>query len=419
MSRKTITPKYRLHRPSGRAVATFNGKDHYLGKHGSPESEELYKQKVGQWLMRGRQTPGNKATEATNVRMLCAGFIEQGKIEKEFKVCQHTLVAIRWLEEMYGSTKVADFGPLDLKALRSRLVTTNVKRPRRVMPYTLTRTYINQLINRIQIMFRWGASVGLVPASTWHALTSLRPLMRGRGNAREGKTVGPVDQKHVDAVLELASPQTKAMIQLQLLTGMRSEEMTRMRTVDINRHGPPIKLDDGRTVPVWWYTPQSHKTEHHGKKRIIPMGPEAQGIITPFLKLDLTAALFSTVEGYRNKVRIQPKHPKGFFLYAIKMQKRRRCRPFYTSQVWYNTLRRLNNKADEVAHLRNPHIPKDQRIVEQWHPHQLRHNAATFLTQRYGIENARIMLGHTSVSTTQIYAERDLAKMAKIAAEVG
>src|SRR5437763_1439926 len=33
-------PSYRLHRPTGQAVVTLNGKDLYLGRHGSPESQE-------------------------------------------------------------------------------------------------------------------------------------------------------------------------------------------------------------------------------------------------------------------------------------------------------------------------------------------------------------------------------------------
>ncbi len=29
-------PKYRKHKSSGRAIVPLDGKDHYLGKHGSP-----------------------------------------------------------------------------------------------------------------------------------------------------------------------------------------------------------------------------------------------------------------------------------------------------------------------------------------------------------------------------------------------
>ena len=36
------TPKYRLHKPTGQAVVTIDGKDRYLGKHGTAESREGY-----------------------------------------------------------------------------------------------------------------------------------------------------------------------------------------------------------------------------------------------------------------------------------------------------------------------------------------------------------------------------------------
>jgi integrase len=33
-------PSYRLHRQSGQAIVTFNGRDVLLGAHGSPESRQ-------------------------------------------------------------------------------------------------------------------------------------------------------------------------------------------------------------------------------------------------------------------------------------------------------------------------------------------------------------------------------------------
>ncbi len=35
-------PKYRHYKPKDLAVVRIDGKDHYLGKHGSPESWERY-----------------------------------------------------------------------------------------------------------------------------------------------------------------------------------------------------------------------------------------------------------------------------------------------------------------------------------------------------------------------------------------
>jgi len=44
------------------------------------------------------------------------------------------------------------------------------------------------------------------------------------------------------------------------------------------------------------------------------------------------------------------------------------------------------------------------RKAHRWHPHQLRHNAATVLRKEYGIEVAKIILGHATLSATQVYA---------------
>src|SRR5262245_35430468 len=48
------TPKYRLHRPSGQAVVTLNGRDIYLGRHGTEESRAEYKRLLAEWLTGGR-----------------------------------------------------------------------------------------------------------------------------------------------------------------------------------------------------------------------------------------------------------------------------------------------------------------------------------------------------------------------------
>ena len=52
--------------------------------------------------------------------------------------------------------------------------------------------------------------------------------------------------------------------------------------------------------------------------------------------------------------------------------------------------------------------------VPHWHPHQLRHNAATFLRKEFGLEAARIILGHKSAAITEIYAELDREKAIEV-----
>jgi integrase len=54
-----------------------------------------------------------------------------------------------------------------------------------------------------------------------------------------------------------------------------------------------------------------------------------------------------------------------------------------------------------------------------WHPHQLRHNAATFLRKEFGLETARIILGHRSAAMTEVYAEMDQGKAMEAIVRVG
>jgi len=54
------TPSYRLHRPSGQAVVTLNGRDFYLGKYGTAASRQTYDRLVAEWLVGGRAVPGRK-----------------------------------------------------------------------------------------------------------------------------------------------------------------------------------------------------------------------------------------------------------------------------------------------------------------------------------------------------------------------
>ena len=57
--------------------------------------------------------------------------------------------------------------------------------------------------------------------------------------------------------------------------------------------------------------------------------------------------------------------------------------------------------------------------IPAWGPNRLRHNAATFLRKEFGIEAARVILGHTSAAVTEIYAEMDRQKAAEIMGIVG
>jgi integrase len=75
------------------------------------------------------------------------------------------------------------------------------------------------------------------------------------------------------------------MIELQHLSGMRTGEVVAMRSINIDATGK-----------VWTYIPETHKTEHQGKRRQIHFGPKAQTILRPWLRTEVDAYLFSPAE---------------------------------------------------------------------------------------------------------------------------
>lgn len=46
------TPSYLLHRGTGQARVRIDGRDHYLGRFGSPESRDRYKDLISDWLLK-------------------------------------------------------------------------------------------------------------------------------------------------------------------------------------------------------------------------------------------------------------------------------------------------------------------------------------------------------------------------------
>jgi integrase len=59
-------------------------------------------------------------------------------------------------------------------------------------------------------------------------------------------------------------------------------------------------------------------------------------------------------------------------------------------------------RTDLQAYLFSP-----RRRAHRWHPHQLRHTVATRIRQRFGLDAAQVVLGHSELGTTQVYAERN------------
>ncbi|MEQ8211047.1 MAG: site-specific integrase [Lacipirellulaceae bacterium] len=384
-------PKYRRHKAKGLAVVTLNGRDIYLGKYNSAASKQEYQRLVGEWLQGGGQLRDDRQTEITvsevmaaYVRFARGYYRKNGKPTREYEMI---VESCKLIKPLYGRCRAVDFGPLSLKAVRQVMIGLDH-----------SRRYINKNVDRVKRMFKWAAAEEMIPASIPQALSMVTGLRKGRTEARENPPVLPVDDSVVDATLAHLPEVVADMVRFQRATGCRPNEVCQLRPCDVDRGGD-----------VWTYRPESHKTEHHGKTRVILCGPKAQAILLKYLARDAQAYCFRPCDSEAK--RRASKHAT-------------RITPQATgNRPGTNRKRKAKCKAGEMystdSYRRAIHRACDKHDIEKWAPNRLRHTAATEIRREFGLEAAQVILGHSSADVTQVYAERDLAKGIEVVRKIG
>jgi len=275
-----------------------------------------------------------------------------------------------------------------------------------MVDHGLSRGVVNHRISRIKRVFKWAVAEELVPPSVFHGLQAVAGLRYGRTEARETEPIKPVAEKWVKAVVPYVSPPVAAMIQVQLLTGMRPCEIVVMRPCDIDQSGD-----------VWIYEPFDHKNRWRGHRRLIPLGPKTQQVIEPFLDRDAEVFLFSPreAEDWRNAQRRKHRRSPMTPSQAKRKPKTKPKRPrrnhydtaSYGQAITYG-IRKANKNRKE-----------DEDKVPHWYPLQIRHSRATEVRRHYQLEGAQATLGHARADISEIYAEKNLDLAKKIAREMG
>lgn len=351
-------PKYRKHKATGQSIVTIDGKDFYLGPHGSKASKLEYDRLIGEWLANGRSL--RIADQVLTITELIAKYwkhakgyyIKNGKPTDELPGLK---IALQLLRSTYGNATIDQFGPLSLVALQNKFVERGN-----------CRRYVNQNIGRIKRMFRWGVAQEIVPNEVYQRLTTVAGLRKGKTKASESKPVLPVDESTIEkTILNLPNEVVADMVRVQRLTGCRPGEVMTIKPCDIDRES---------IEGVWLYYPESHKMEHKERHRVIVVGPKAQGILAKYLL-----------------------RAENQFCFL------RRCGKRFERWHYAQTIGRACMKAG----------------VEAWAPNRLRHTAATEIRKLHGLEAAQVVAGHAQANVTQIYAERDLDKAVQIMRQVG
>ena len=255
------TPKYRLHRASGQAVVTLNGRDYYLGPWMSKASRAEFDRLIGEWLANGRRPPA-AMSDLTIVELVSrywdfaqTYYVKHGRPTDEQAGIR---VALR---EGYGNTLACEFGPRALVAIQAGLVAAGH-----------CRKYANESLARIKRCFKWGVRCELVPVMVYQALLTVPGLARGKTSAVDYPPVKPVPIESFEATLQHMPRCLADLLRLQLLCAMRPGEACGIRPVDVDISGD-----------IWVYVPREHKMEHVGRQRRISVGPKGQAVLRPYL----------------------------------------------------------------------------------------------------------------------------------------
>jgi hypothetical protein len=159
-------PKYRHHKPTGQAVVTLNGKDHYLSLHGTPASKTKYARLISQYTDSGQVAPTTPTTSIPQpltfkelaVRYLRYAHQDYGPDSQEpFKIA----LGLRFVIKLYGDQPVDEFGPLDLQAVRRAMLDVQSRKVilrdkdgqkvgERVREYRLSRRTVNMRVASIK-----------------------------------------------------------------------------------------------------------------------------------------------------------------------------------------------------------------------------------------------------------------------------
>ena len=126
MPKKSCTPSYCLHKPSGRAYVRLNGSTIYLGRHGSQQSRERYARVIAEWEANSRRLP-QLPSQITVVEVIDR-YWEYAKLRYHGGQVSGLKMALRALKDLYGQVPAVKFGPRALKAVRPAACPVSARR---------------------------------------------------------------------------------------------------------------------------------------------------------------------------------------------------------------------------------------------------------------------------------------------------
>lgn len=408
LKNQQLSPPKRPHHGQARVYHPAEKRYIYLGPFGSAVADQKFRQLAAEYV----RNPFAAVKRDSDLVMshLLIGYLDHLKAtDASPNVIDIAQRASKSLSGMYGHESVDRFGPSQLAAWCATLAKPD---PEFGRPRALGKSTIMRFAKVVIRAYHWAVSVDLVKTNETRLadLERTNPLLHCP-TAKASVKRKPPEPAHVAAILPELTPTLKAAVQIQCLTGMRSGELLSMRPRDLARSGA-VRLVTGQVIDldreteearergeidqteaIWIYVPDSHKTEHHGHFRAVPILPAVQRILETLPPRSQDAYYFSPSESMEQFRAIQRERRKSKV--QPSQRDRRRYRPRkspgdqYSSPDFCKTIRRACERAG----------------VPVWTPHCLRHAAGAKIADSEGnIRGSQAMLGHASPRTTEGYA---------------
>ena len=398
-------PSFRLHKASGQGVTTIRGKDFYFGPFEDKKSKQKYNKLLAEYLASNKSESFQVRPQEISIAESVVAYLGYSKeYYQESTEHENLILASKPLMELYSDSLAADFGPVQFKAIRAWWIDRGS-----------SRQYVNKQMKRLARIIKWLVAEGKMQPAIHQAIKCVEPLRKGRCEARETPPIVPVE----DSVVELTIPHmtlvVAAMVRFQRLTGARPGEICVIK---------PAMVD--KSAEIWEIRMTSHKNSWRGKDRTIYVGPQAQKVLAPFLEgRPPESFCFSPAESLkqhraekhkRRKTPLSCGNAPGTNLTS---KPQRAPGALYTTQSYGRAIKYACRKAFPSPDGLNEEKAKKWRSDHAWAPNQLRHALATAVRRTDGLEAAAVVLGHSEVGVTQIYAEADRQKAIDVVKRTG
>ena len=307
----------------------------------------------------------------------------------------------------YRDWPVSNFGPDELTAVQQALVDYRYFRTNHDdEPVPYIRTSINDMINVVHRMWLGGVGREITTEAQARRLKEVRPLRVGKTQAPDTLKRAMVKKSEFEKVVASVSPVVADMLRLMWETAMRPSEVCRMRPLDILRNDPDCWLYvPGRDVSLVG----DHKTAHHQRVRAIQLTSRSQVILKRWIQsFDSEEHIFQPAIAVRAMYEERFAGRKTPLGQGNRAGTNCKAHPMIKPGEMYN--------ADS---LRNAVKRGCKRAgVERFTPYDLRRSAATRIRSILGKDAAKLILGHVSVDTTDIYLLAEVPEAIKVAKQL-